>query len=66
MARHDAPSRRVGTGSVAVRTKEKTKIGEYLIADDVKGVIGPVHMTVLEIHTWNVRDDDIERPNRIV
>jgi DNA primase len=49
-----------------VRTKEKTKIGEYLIADDVKGVIGPVHMTVLEIHTWNVRDDDIERPNRIV
>jgi bifunctional non-homologous end joining protein LigD len=49
-----------------VRIKEKTKTGEYLIADNVRSVIGLVQMTVLEIHTWNARDDDIERPDRMM
>ena len=49
-----------------VRVKEKTKVGEYLIADDLAGVVGLVQMGVLEIHTWNSVFDDIEHPNRIV
>ena len=49
-----------------VRIKEKTKIGEYLIANDLAGVIGLAQMGVLEIHTWNSTFDDVERPNRIV
>ena len=49
-----------------VRIREKTKVGEYLIADDLAGVIGLVQMGVLEIHTWNSTFDDLERPNRIV
>jgi bifunctional non-homologous end joining protein LigD len=49
-----------------VRIQEKTKIGEYLIADDIDGVVGLVQMGVLEIHTWNSTFDDLERPNRIV
>ena len=50
-----------------VRIQEKTKIGEYLIADDPAGVVGLVQMDVLEIHTWNsCFDADVERPNRIV
>jgi bifunctional non-homologous end joining protein LigD len=49
-----------------VRIKEKTKLGEYLIADDIAGVVGLVQMGVLEIHTWNSVFEDVERPNRIV
>jgi bifunctional non-homologous end joining protein LigD len=50
-----------------VRIQEKTKLGEYLIADDPAAVVGLVQMGVLEIHTWNSSfDQDVERPNRIV
>jgi len=49
-----------------VRIKEKTKLGEYLIADDLPAVVGLVQMGVLEIHTWNSVFEDIERPNRVV
>lgn len=49
-----------------VRIQEKTKVGEYLIADTLAGVVGLAQMGVLEIHTWNSEFEDIERPNRIV
>ena len=46
--------------------QEKTKIGAYLIADDIAGVVALVQMGVLEIHTWNSTIGDVERPNRLV
>jgi bifunctional non-homologous end joining protein LigD len=49
-----------------VRIQEKTKVGEYLVADDVSAVIALAQMGIVEIHTWNSTDDDVERPNRIV
>jgi bifunctional non-homologous end joining protein LigD len=49
-----------------VRIQEKTKIGEYLVADDLAGIIGLVQMGVVEIHTWNSLVNDLERPNRLV
>ena len=49
-----------------VRIKEKTKVGEYLVADNVAAVVSLAQMGIVEIHTWNSTDDDIERPNRIV
>ena len=49
-----------------VRIQEKTKVGEYLIADDLAGVIGLVQMGILEIHTWNSTFENVERPNRLV
>jgi bifunctional non-homologous end joining protein LigD len=49
-----------------VRIQEKTKIGEYLVVDDVRGLIALAQMNVLEIHTWNSLDDDVEHPNRVV
>jgi bifunctional non-homologous end joining protein LigD len=49
-----------------VRIQEKTKVGEYLIADDIDGVVGLVQMGILEIHTWNSDFEQLERPNRIV
>jgi bifunctional non-homologous end joining protein LigD len=49
-----------------VRIQEKTKVGEYLVADSIRAVVALVQMGVVEIHTWNSTADDIERPNRIV
>jgi len=49
-----------------VRIREKTKLGEYLIADDITGVVSLAQMGVLEIHTWNSIFEDVERPNRLV
>jgi bifunctional non-homologous end joining protein LigD len=49
-----------------VRIQEKTKVGDYMVADDLRAVIGLAQMGVVEIHTWNSTDADVERPNRIV
>jgi bifunctional non-homologous end joining protein LigD len=49
-----------------VRIREKTKIGEYLIADSIAALVGLVQMDILEVHTWNSRFSDIEHPDRIV
>jgi bifunctional non-homologous end joining protein LigD len=49
-----------------VRIREKTKIGDYVIADSLTAVIGLVQLNVLEMHTWNSRAADVERPDRIV
>ena len=35
-------------------------------ADNIEGVVSLAQMDIVEIHTWNSTDDDIERPNRIV
>ena len=49
-----------------VRIREKTKIGDYLIADSLSAVVGLVQMDILEIHTWNSRFTQLEQPDRIV
>jgi bifunctional non-homologous end joining protein LigD len=49
-----------------VKIQEKTKVGEYLIADHIEGVVSLAQMGIVEIHTWNTTIDDVERPNRIV
>jgi bifunctional non-homologous end joining protein LigD len=49
-----------------VRIREKTKIGEYLVADSIEAVVSLAQMGIVEIHTWNCTAADIERPNRLV
>ena len=49
-----------------VRIQEKTKLGEYLVADSIEAVVSLAQMGIVEIHTWNSTADDIERPNRLV
>jgi bifunctional non-homologous end joining protein LigD len=49
-----------------VRIQEKTKVGEYLVADSITAVVALVQMGIVEIHTWNSITDAIERPNRII
>src|SRR5258706_1708484 len=48
------------------RIKEKTKVGEYLIVDDLAGLVGLVQIGILEIHTWNSVLDTLEKPDRLV
>jgi bifunctional non-homologous end joining protein LigD len=49
-----------------VHIQEKTKVGEYLVVDNVEGIVALAQMNVLEIHTWNSLAADVEHPNRIV
>jgi bifunctional non-homologous end joining protein LigD len=49
-----------------VRIQEKTKLGEYLIADDAAALVALVQMDVVELHTWNSVYETLEQPNRIV
>ena len=49
-----------------MRIQEKTKVGEYLVADSIEAVVSLAQMGIVEIHTWNSTVDDIERPNRLI
>jgi bifunctional non-homologous end joining protein LigD len=49
-----------------IRIPEKTKLGEYLVADSLPAVISLVQMDAVEIHTWNSRAEHVEQPDRIV
>lgn len=49
-----------------VSIQEKTKVGEYLVADSIEAVVSLAQMGIVEIHTWNSTAEDIERPNRLV
>ena len=49
-----------------MKIQEKTKVGEYLVADNIEAVVSLAQMGIVEIHTWNSTDDDVDRPNRIV
>ena len=60
----------VGTWAPAalrrIRIQEKKKVGEYLIVDDLPGLIGLVQIGILEIHTWNAVAEHLEEPDRLV
>src|SRR4051812_6276061 len=49
-----------------VKIQEKTKVGEYLVADSIEAVVALAQMGIVEIHTWNSTAEHVERPNRIV
>lgn len=49
-----------------VRIREKTKTGEYLVADTRAALLSLAQMDVLELHTWSSTVDRLEEPDRIV
>jgi bifunctional non-homologous end joining protein LigD len=49
-----------------IQIQEKTKVGEYLVVDDLAGLVGLVQIGILEIHVWNSRADDLEHPDRLI
>ena len=42
---------------------EKDGIGEYIVIDDVRGLISLVQLGVLEIHPWGSSEADLEKPD---
>ncbi len=49
-----------------VTIREKTKLGEYLVADSAAALVALAQMDVVEVHTWNTRAGAVELPDRIV
>jgi bifunctional non-homologous end joining protein LigD len=49
-----------------VTIRQKTGIGDYLVADTAESLVALAQMDVLEVHTWNARVDDLERPDRVI
>lgn len=49
-----------------VKIQEKKKVGEYLVVEDLAGLVGLVQIGILEIHTWNATVDRLEYPDRVV
>src|SRR5215207_6693281 len=41
-----------------VPIQEKTKVGEYLVADSIEAVVSLVQMGIVEVHTWNSSADN--------
>jgi bifunctional non-homologous end joining protein LigD len=46
--------------------KEKDGRDEYVVVDDLPGLVSLVQMGVLELHPWPARADKIEAPDRLI
>ncbi|MDH4139190.1 MAG: DNA ligase D [Coriobacteriia bacterium] len=49
-----------------VEIAEKNGVATYLYVDDVPGIVALVQLGTLEIHAWQSRVDDPEKPDQIV
>lgn len=49
-----------------IEIAEKKKVGEYCYVDSRDALIALIESGVVELHTWNGRVDDVERPDRVV
>ena len=49
-----------------VRIRDKSGEEEYVVVEDVKGLVALTQIAALEIHIWGSRRDELERPDRIV
>lgn len=49
-----------------IQIAERTKVGEYMVIDDLSSLLALVQMDVIEVHTWNTREDAVEIPDRVV
>jgi bifunctional non-homologous end joining protein LigD len=49
-----------------INIQEQKKIGDYMVVDDIRGLIALAQRNIIEFHTWNSTADRVEQPNRLV
>jgi bifunctional non-homologous end joining protein LigD len=49
-----------------IEIQEQRKVGEYLVVHSPEALISLVQGDIVEIHCWNSRAGDVERPDRII
>jgi bifunctional non-homologous end joining protein LigD len=49
-----------------VNIQEQTKVGDYMVVDDLAGLIALAQRNIIEFHTWNSTADRVEQPDRVV
>jgi bifunctional non-homologous end joining protein LigD len=46
--------------------RESNKTGDYVLVDDVQGLVSLAQIGVLEIHSWGSREDRLDQPDRLI
>jgi bifunctional non-homologous end joining protein LigD len=49
-----------------INIQEQTKVGDYMVIDDLAGLIALAQRNIIEFHTWNSTADRVEFPDRVV
>jgi len=49
-----------------VPIKESNKTENYVLIDDVDGLISLAQISALEVHAWGSQEDKLERPDRLI
>ena len=56
-----------GIGSVKIKTKTSGGVAEpYVTLDSAEALVGLAQISVLEIHPWGSRNNDLEHPDRLI
>jgi bifunctional non-homologous end joining protein LigD len=49
-----------------IQIQEQKKIGDYMIIDDLAGLVALAQRNIIEMHTWNSTAEHLETPDRLV
>jgi bifunctional non-homologous end joining protein LigD len=49
-----------------VNVPEKNGVGEYLVVKNLGGLLSLVQLSILEIHPWGSRSDQLEKPDYLI
>jgi bifunctional non-homologous end joining protein LigD len=49
-----------------VNIPEQKKIGDYMVIDDLSGLVSLAQRNIIEFHTWNSTAERVEQPDRVV
>lgn len=55
-----------GIHGISIREKNGDKIEEFITLSTAESLASLAQMNVLELHPWGARNDDIERPDRLI